>query len=124
MPAVSQGAIAIETRLNDPEVDSLMEKINHTDTMNAVVAERAFLAHLQGGCQVPLGCYSKVENGILALNGFVASIDGIRHIRETSSGKISEGAAIGIELAEKMMKRGADQILNEIRNINNTQELK
>lgn len=124
MPAVSQGAIAIETRLNDPEVDFFIDQINHTATLNAVVAERAFLAHLQGGCQVPLGCYSKVENGILTLSGFVASIDGKRHIREIASGAILKGAEIGVELAEKMLTKGADQILNEIRNINNTHELK
>jgi hydroxymethylbilane synthase len=124
MPAVSQGAIAIETRLTDPEVDFFIDQINHTATLNAVVAERAFLAHLQGGCQVPLGCYSKVENGILTLSGFVASIDGKRHIREIASGAILKGAEIGVELAEKMLTKGADQILNEIRNINNTHELK
>jgi hydroxymethylbilane synthase len=124
MPAVSQGAIAIETRLTDPEVDFFIDQINHTATLNAVVAERAFLAHLQGGCQVPLGCYSKVENGILTLSGFVASIDGKRHIREIASGAILKGAEIGVELAEKMLAKGADQILNEIRNINNTHELK
>jgi hydroxymethylbilane synthase len=120
MPAVSQGAIAIETRLTDPEVDFFIDQINHTATLNAVVAERAFLAHLQGGCQVPLGCYSKVEKGILTLSGFVASIDGKRHIREIASGAILKGAEIGVELAEKMLTKGADQILNEIRNINNT----
>lgn len=124
MPAVSQGAIAIETRMNDPEVDFFIDQINHTDTLNAVVAERAFLAHLQGGCQVPLGCYSKVENGTLTLSGFVASIDGKRHIREIASGEIARGAEIGVELAEKMLDKGADEILNEIRNINNTHELK
>lgn len=124
MPAVSQGAIAIETRLNDPEVDFFIDQINHINTLNAVVAERAFLAHLQGGCQVPLGCYSKVENGILTLSGFVASIDGKQHIRETASGEILKGAEIGVELAEKMLAKGAEQILNEIRNINNTHDLK
>ncbi len=124
MPAVSQGAIAIETRQNDPEVDFFIDQINHIDTLNAVVAERGFLAHLQGGCQVPLGCYSKVENGTLTLSGFVASIDGIRHIREIASGEIARGAEIGVELAEKMLDKGADEILNEIRNINNTHELK
>lgn len=124
MPAVSQGAIAIETRLNDPEVDFFIDQINHINTLNAVVAERAFLAHLQGGCQVPLGCYSSVESGILTLSGFVASIDGKQHIRETASGEILKGAEIGVELAEKMLAKGAEQILNEIRNINNTHELK
>jgi hydroxymethylbilane synthase len=120
MPAVSQGAIAIETRQNDPEIDLLMEKVNHADTWNAIVAERAFLAHLQGGCQVPLGCYSKVENGILTLSGFVASVDGKKHIREVASGDVTRGAEIGVQLAEKMLELGALQILNEIKSINST----
>jgi len=120
MPAVSQGAIAIETRLNDPEIDLLMAKINHQDTWDTITAERAFLAHLEGGCQVPLGCYSKLENGILNMGGFVASIDGKKYIREDVSEDISKGAEIGIQLAEKMLAKGAGEILNEIKSTNNT----
>ena len=120
VPAVSQGAIAIEIRENDPEVELLMQKINHIETWNAIVAERAFLAHLQGGCQVPLGCFSKVENGILKMNGFVASLDGKQFINETISGEISKGAELGIQMAEKMLERGAFEILDQIRSIKPT----
>jgi len=120
MPAVSQGAIAIETRLNDPEIDLLMEKINHTATWNAITAERAFLEHLEGGCQVPLGCYSKVDNDTLILKGFVASTDGTQFINETISGEIANGAKLGVQMAEKMLERGASQILNQIKSTNNT----
>ena len=115
VPAVSQGAIAIEIRMNDPEVELLMQKINHTETWNAVIAERAFLAHLQGGCQVPLGCFSKVENNTLTLKGFVASVDGTRFINETISGEINEGAALGVQMAEKMLEKGALEILSQIK---------
>jgi hydroxymethylbilane synthase len=120
MPAVSQGAIAIETRLNDPEVDELMEKLNHLDTWNTVVAERAFLAHLEGGCQVPLGCYSRVENGTLNMSGFVASIDGKQYIREDISGEMTKGAELGVQMAEKMLEKGAKEILDQIKSTNNT----
>jgi hydroxymethylbilane synthase len=120
MPAVSQGAIAIETRENDQKVDELMAKVNHIATWNAVVAERAFLARLEGGCQVPLGCYSRVENNQLILSGFVASIDGKRYIKETISGEIENGAGLGVEMAEKMLEKGADEILSQIKSINNT----
>jgi hydroxymethylbilane synthase len=112
VPAVSQGAIAIEIRINDPEVEFLMQKINHTDTWNAITAERAFLSHLEGGCQVPLGCYTKVENGQLTMNGFVASVDGKQFINETISGEISQGAELGVQMAEKMLEKGALEILN------------
>jgi len=120
MPAVSQGAIAIETRLKDPEIDLLMEKLNHQDTWNTIIAERAFLAHLQGGCQVPLGCYSRVENGILNMSGFVASVDGKQYIREDISADIAKGAEIGVQLAEKMLAKGALEILNQIKTTNHT----
>ncbi len=120
MPAVSQGAIAIETRMNDPETDVLMEKLNHTPTWNAITAERAFLARLEGGCQVPLGCYSKVEDGLLTLSGFVASVDGTQYIKETISGEVNNGAELGVQMAEKMIERGAGQILNQIKSSNNT----
>ena len=120
VPAVSQGAIAIEIRINDPEVELLMQKINHTDTWNAITAERAFLAHLQGGCQVPLGCFSKVENGVLTMNGFVASVDGSKFINETISGEITKGAELGVQMAEKMLAKGAFEILNQIKSTNHT----
>lgn len=120
MPAVSQGAIAIETRENDPEVDELMAKLNHLDTWKTITAERAFLGHLEGGCQVPLGCYSKLEEGVLTISGFVASIDGKQYIRETVSGDIDKGAEIGVNLAEKMLEKGAMEILNQIKSTNIT----
>ena len=118
VPAVSQGAIAIETRLDDLEIDLLMQKINHDETWNAITAERAFLAHLQGGCQVPLGCFSKIENERLTLSGFVASVDGTKFINETISGAINQGAILGVEMAEKMLEKGALVILNQIKSIN------
>lgn len=120
MPAVSQGAIAIETRENDAEVDELMAKVNHVATWNAIIAERAFLAHLEGGCQVPLGCYSRIENNHLVLSGFVASVDGKQYIKETISGEIERGVELGIEMAVKMLERGAHEILSQIKSIHNT----
>jgi hydroxymethylbilane synthase len=120
LPAVSQGAIAIETRINDFEIDELMAEINHRETWDSITAERAFLSKLQGGCQVPLGCYSKVENGKLILHGFVASIDGRQYIRETISGELSQGENPGIALAQKMLEKGAFEILDQIKSTNNT----
>lgn len=115
VPAVSQGAIAIEIRENDPEIEFLMQRINHQETWDAITAERAFLAHLQGGCQVPLGCFTKVENGLLTMNGFVASVDGKQFINETISGEIGKGSELGVQMAERMLEKGALEILNEIK---------
>ena len=97
-----------------------MSKINHQETWDSIVAERAFLAELQGGCQVPLGCFSSIDNGVLTLHGFVASIDGKQFIRETISGKLSLGANLGIALAGKMLEKGALEILNKIKSTNST----
>jgi len=97
-----------------------MAKLNHLDTWNTIIAERAFLGHLEGGCQVPLGCYSKLEEGILTISGFVASIDGKQYIRETVSGEIEKGATLGVNLAEKMLEKGAMEILNQIKSTNIT----
>lgn len=120
LPAVSQGAIAIETRIGDFEIEELMSKINHQETWDCIIAERAFLAELQGGCQVPLGCFSSIENGELTLHGFVASIDGKQFIRETISGELTRGANLGIALAAKMLEKGAFEILDKIKSTNNT----
>ena len=120
LPAVSQGAIAIETRIGDLEIEELMSEINHQETWDSIVAERAFLAELQGGCQVPLGCYSSIENGELTLHGFVASIDGKQFIREIISGELTQGASLGIALAGKMLEKGALEILNKIKSTNTT----
>jgi hydroxymethylbilane synthase len=120
LPAVSQGAIAIETRIDDVEIEELMSKINHRETWDCIVAERAFLAELQGGCQVPLGCFSSIKNDELTLHGFVASIDGKQFIRETISGELTNGENLGIALAGKMLEQGAFEILDKIKSINNT----
>jgi hydroxymethylbilane synthase len=118
LPAVSQGAIAIETRIGDAEIEAIMTKLNHTETWEAVVAERKFLAELQGGCQVPLGCFSEIDNDKLTLHGFVASVDGKQYIRESISGELKDGALLGMKLAEKMQEKGATEILNKIKSGN------
>jgi hydroxymethylbilane synthase len=118
LPAVSQGAIAIETRIGDTEIEAIMAKLNHIETWEAIVAERKFLAELQGGCQVPLGCFSEIENKKLTLHGFVASVDGKQYIRESISGELKDGALLGMKLAEKMQEKGATEILNKIKSGN------
>lgn len=115
MPAVSQGAIAIEIRENDPQVEAVLSKINHDETWQVVQAERAFLRTLEGGCQVPLGCYSRLENEQLVLSGFVASVDGKEMIRETLSGEISKPEELGVQLAELLKEKGAGEILANIK---------
>jgi len=114
-PAVSQGIIAIEIRENDTETEEVLSKINHAETLLSAIAERAFLAHLQGGCQVPVGCYSSRNGSEMHLHGFVASVDGKRSIKHSISGEAEDARALGIALANSMISEGADKILDEIR---------
>jgi hydroxymethylbilane synthase len=116
MPAVAQGTIAIEIREYNPEVEALLSNINHPKTMTAVCAERAFLRTLEGGCQVPLGCYSRYNNDEIVLHGFVASVNGAIFLSDTVSGTIAKPEDCGIALARKLNSKGAKAILDEIRN--------
>lgn len=119
MPAVAQGAIAIEMRENDQNIASLLQKINHQTTWISILAERAFLRTLEGGCQVPLGCYSKIDGDKIILHGFVASTNGRQFIKDQTIGRISAPEACGIALAHKLAESGAKTILDQIRKTNN-----
>lgn len=115
MPAVAQGAIAIEVRENDEEIMQLIQKINHQPTWNSILAERAFLRTLEGGCQVPLGCYSETNGDEITLYGFVASVDGNEMVKDYHSGRITSPENCGKALANKLIERGAKSILNQIK---------
>lgn len=115
MPAVSQGIIAIEMREQDPETAELLSHINHDETMKSALAERSFLSHLQGGCQVPVGCYSKRDSNEIELYGFVASVDGKQMITDTIKGDVAAAKSLGIALANRLIDKGANAILAEIR---------
>ena len=115
IPAVSQGAIGIETTKGNPELDALIQQINHMETWNCIIGERAFMKTLEGGCQVPVGCFSKLENDTLILTGFVASTNGKLYLKERISGKITEANELGIKLAALLIEKGGREILNNIR---------
>lgn len=112
--AVGQGALGIECRVADPEVLTLIKVLEHRLTALRCLAERSFLRSLEGGCQVPIGVNSSFENGNLHLTGMVASLDGLRLIRDQASGPESDHESIGIALAEKLRSQGAGEILQEI----------
>ena len=116
IPAVAQGAIAIENRLDDKDVDKIISELNHTPTLNAVVAERKFLNTLQGGCQVPIGCYSLIEGDTIKLTGFVSSLDAQIYLQESIEGSFEDAEELGNTLAQKLIDLGGKEILDEIRN--------
>lgn len=115
IPAVSQGAIGIESRENDPETDEILEKISHNLTWQSIIAERAFMRKLEGGCQVPVGCVSNINGDNLTLKGFVASIDGAVYLCEEQTGLLADAEKLGDQLAQKLIAKGGDRILQEIR---------
>lgn len=115
LPAVGQGAIAIEIRDNDEAVKSIVKQLDDLDTRVAVTAERAFLKALEGGCQIPIGALARIENGRLEIEGLVADLKGERVIRDRLSGPTEKAESLGIQLADHLLSRGADRVLSEIR---------
>ena len=115
LPAVGQGAIAVEAALDNEEIIALVKKIDHSASRQAVSAERAFLKELEGGCQVPIGAYAVIEDGYLRLEGAVVSLDGRDMVRSDLIGGLQEAEEIGIALAGKLIKMGAGEILSKMR---------
>ncbi|ASK63052.1 hydroxymethylbilane synthase [Virgibacillus phasianinus] len=113
VPAVGQGALAIESRESDVEVQEMLAKINHAFTTKTVTAERTFLKLLEGSCQVPIAGYAFLENEELVLTALVASADGKVVLKETVRGTDPE--AVGREAAEKLIDRGAKDIVDEVK---------
>jgi len=114
LPAIGQGALGIETRMDDREVEGKIRFLNDRDSSIAVTAERAFLKKLEGGCQVPIAAYGRTIGTGLRVDGFVGSIDGKRLIRHHVEGPIENAESLGIELAEILLGKGAKEILDEV----------
>jgi hydroxymethylbilane synthase len=115
IPACSQGAIAIEIRENDPVIAKLVDAINDKETLLATDAERAFLRTLEGGCQIPVGSYSRIVGDQFELTGFISSINGEKFIKDKSVGPISQAVELAEKLAEDLLSRGGREILKAIR---------
>ena len=111
LPAVGQGAIAIECREGDDPVLDLISPLNHVDTHDRVAAERAFNRRLEGGCQVPLAAHALLEGDTLYLRGLVGAVDGSRILRSEVRGPRADGAALGASLAEDLLDQGAGELL-------------
>lgn len=115
LPAVGQGSIGIETRVDDEFTNEYVAALNNENSYLSITAERAFLKRLEGGCQVPIGAYGELINGQLRLSGLIASLDGAELLREEIVGSPLEAEAIGVELAERLLTKGGDKILAAIR---------
>jgi len=113
LPAVGQGALALETRASDRELAETVAFLSHAPTERAVVSERSFLARLEGGCRVPIAAYAEIRGGSLSLRGYVGAVDGSSHLRREIEGDSSRAEGLGLELAESMLAEGAAAILRQ-----------
>jgi hydroxymethylbilane synthase len=118
IPAIGQGAIGIECRVDDDFMNDTLSVLQHQDTWDCVTAERALLKRLEGGCQVPIAAHARIlrENGKekLVLVGLVGSVSGDRIIRDSIESAVKDGEKAGVELAETLLSRGAGEILKEV----------
>jgi hydroxymethylbilane synthase len=115
LPAVGQGALCIENRTNDEIISPIISALDDAMTHTAVLAERAFLHRLEGGCQVPIAGHAVIDNDDrLTITGLVAELDGSRLIKKTISGPCNQADELGIELAESLLSKGAASILERL----------
>jgi hydroxymethylbilane synthase len=111
LPAVGQGAIAIETRSDDELAVEATRQLDHRETRVACLAERAFLRGLGGGCQLPIGGHARFEGELLKLDGLVARPDGSKRVQDSLSGSPDNAEALGASLAATLIERGASTLL-------------
>ncbi|SKA47427.1 Porphobilinogen deaminase [Photobacterium toruni] len=114
LPAVGQGAVGIECRLDDQRVRQLLAPLNHQPTATRVLCERAMNNRLQGGCQVPIGSYSELQNDTIWLRALVGEPDGSVIVRAEISGPITDAEQLGETLADELLANGAKEILDRL----------
>ena len=114
LPAVGQGAVGIECRLDDEQTIMLLAALNDDDTATRVKAERAMNTRLEGGCQVPIGSYAVLEGDNIWLRGLVGSPDGKSMIRGERRGPRAQAEQLGISLADELLSNGAREILHDV----------
>ena len=114
LPAIGQGALGIEIRENDAQVEQLVQPLNHRPTQTCVDAERALSRKLYGGCHLPLAGYAQISGETLSLTALVGSPDGSRIVKDRISGAAPHAEQLGYDLAEGLLRQGADEILAEV----------
>jgi len=115
LPAVGQGALCIEIRQNDPQIESMVNELDHRETRIAVLGERAMSNRLGGSCQIPIAGYGEIDGEVLTLQGLVSNLSGKKVIRDSIRGDVSNPEKIGAALAERLLSMGADEILDQLK---------
>ncbi|HIO92435.1 MAG TPA: hydroxymethylbilane synthase [Leucothrix mucor] len=114
LPAIGQGAIGIECRVNDERVNALLAPLNHHETSIRVSAERAFNTRLNGGCQVPIAGYSELQGDQIYFRGLIGYPDGSRIFRAEQTATIADAEKLGVAVAEDLLSQGADKVLQSL----------
>jgi hydroxymethylbilane synthase len=114
LPAVGQGAVGIECRLDDSETRALLAPLAHRETTLRVLAERAMNTRLEGGCQVPIGSYAEIDGDQIWLRALVGAPDGSQMVRGERRGNTADAERMGVDLAEELLANGAREILQEV----------
>jgi hydroxymethylbilane synthase len=114
LPAVGQGALCIEIRKDDGDVVEFTDSLDHPITRNVVMGERAFLKKLEGGCQIPIAGHGKAWENRFSISGLVADLEGKTIIKDTLSGPLESSESLGTALADKLLERGAKQLLENL----------
>ncbi|MES4615660.1 MAG: hydroxymethylbilane synthase [Ewingella sp.] len=114
LPAVGQGAVGIECRLDDSETRELLAPLAHRETTLRVLAERAMNTRLEGGCQVPIGSYAEIDGDQIWLRALVGAPDGSQMVRGERRGNTADAERMGVDLAEELLAKGAREILQEV----------
>jgi hydroxymethylbilane synthase len=114
MPAVGQGAIAVECRASDSQAAEALDKLDHAESRTAITAERALLSALQGGCQVPLGAWARIERSELVLEACVCSVDGTQYVKQRATAPPDQPRELGERMARLLLDAGAQTILQEV----------
>ena len=114
LPAVGQGALGIEIRANDHEINELIEPLTHNKTLTEVSAERAMNATLQGGCSVAIGAFAAINGSDLTLSGMVGNVNSGEILKVEGAGEIAQPEELGIKVANKLLSLGARELLTEV----------
>jgi hydroxymethylbilane synthase len=115
LPAVGQGALAVEVRSDDEFVRNLVGQLDDHGSRAEVQAERAFLKGLDGGCQIPIGALARCDGNGLTVRGIVSDLEGQRTIRVSAAGGLAEAEELGTKMAAEARRLGAEELLKEIR---------
>jgi hydroxymethylbilane synthase len=114
LPAVGQGALGVQARLKDQDIADALAPLDDYETRQSIVAERTLLGALEGGCQVPLGAWARLERGELMLDAVVCSPDGAQYVRQRASSPPAEARDLGQRTAQLLIDAGAREILQEV----------